>query len=256
MTATADSKPYGIIYCITNTVNGKRYIGQTTRTAKQRLTGHYHSHGANGCRALSGAIKKYGRESFSLEVLYEADSRESLDSNEIRLIESYGTQDRKLGYNLASGGSGVGRPSDESIALRVAKTKGTKRSDEFKANVSKFRTGTKHSEETKAKMSEAAKNRKPVGAETRAKLSECSKRRVWTDDQKEHLRKIHSGRIISEEQRTQISETLTGKKQSAETIAKRVAKTTGKKRTPETRQKISERRKAYWVEKKSAQAQI
>lgn len=255
MTAKVDSKPYGVVYCITNKVNGKKYIGQTTRSAKQRLIGHYHSHGANGCRVLSGALKKYGRDSFSIEVLFEAKDQNDLDSNEIRLIEYYGTRDRSIGYNLAVGGSG-GKQSAETVALRVSKTKGKVRTDEFKASVSEWRTGAKHSDETKAKLSKAAKNRNPVSAETRLKLSECSKRRVWTDAQKEHLRKIHTGRIISEDQRKQISATLTGRKQSADVIAKRVAKTTGKKRTPEQCQKISEHRKAYWAARKAAQAQI
>ena len=52
-------KPYGIIYKITNKVNGKVYIGQTTKSLKKRWTEHVYT---NPTRKylLHKAIQKYG----------------------------------------------------------------------------------------------------------------------------------------------------------------------------------------------------
>lgn len=52
----------GYIYKITNKINGKNYIGQTTMNLKDRLTCHK-SPSAN--MVISKAIKKYGWNNFS-----------------------------------------------------------------------------------------------------------------------------------------------------------------------------------------------
>ena len=45
------------VYLITNTINGKRYVGQTKRTLHERWWQHTHQ---KNCRYLSAAINKYG----------------------------------------------------------------------------------------------------------------------------------------------------------------------------------------------------
>lgn len=93
-------KKAGCVYCIENTLDGKRYIGITTRTIKERFAEH--------CKAKSyigKAIRKYGVENFKLYELAVANSREELCNLEVYYIEKYNTF--KNGYNQTIGGDGV-----------------------------------------------------------------------------------------------------------------------------------------------------
>lgn len=90
----------GIIYKITNKVNGKSYIGQTRYTLEFRWRQHLHK---KDNVYFHNAIKKYGAENFSLEVLEECDL-DKLNSREIFYIAKYNTFEN--GYNLTIGGDG------------------------------------------------------------------------------------------------------------------------------------------------------
>lgn len=90
----------GIIYKITNKVNGKSYIGQTRYTLEFRWRQHLHK---KDNVYFHNAIKKYGAENFSLEVLEECDV-DKLNSREIFYIAKYNTFEE--GYNLTIGGDG------------------------------------------------------------------------------------------------------------------------------------------------------
>ena len=74
---------YGIIYKITNNNNKKLYIGQTTTTCKRRFNRHIKAALDGADFKLSRAIRKYGVESFSIEKIDEAYSKEELNSKEI-----------------------------------------------------------------------------------------------------------------------------------------------------------------------------
>lgn len=100
------------VYRITNKVNGKQYIGQTTMTSKERFNGHC-SLKSGTTSAVKSAIQKYGRENFSFIVLSECKSKEELDAAEIFWIDYYQTS-APIGYNLAKGGNGGGKHSAES----------------------------------------------------------------------------------------------------------------------------------------------
>ena len=58
-----------IIYKITNTINNKIYIGQTTRTLKERIADYKKEaiYKPNN-RPISRAINKYGIENFKLDI--------------------------------------------------------------------------------------------------------------------------------------------------------------------------------------------
>ena len=64
---------YGIVYCIENQINGKKYIGVTTRTVHQRFAEHCVANSVIG-----RAIRKYGSDNFSIHVVDRADNQAEL----------------------------------------------------------------------------------------------------------------------------------------------------------------------------------
>lgn len=107
----------GVVYCIENLENGKKYIGQTTRDLAERFREHCGNSGTSVSPKLKNAIKKYGKDCFCVEVIWEKDEceQDELDAKEIELIEELNTL-HPNGYNLTKGGSG-GRHSDETKKL-------------------------------------------------------------------------------------------------------------------------------------------
>ena len=99
----------GVIYKITNLINGKIYIGQTVVTEPQRWQNHvWHAYNdpKNDAVYLCNAIKKYGKENFKREIIDEADTRDELNNKEIQYILLYNSTDPSIGYNIANGGEG------------------------------------------------------------------------------------------------------------------------------------------------------
>ena len=50
----------GIIYCVTNKNNNKKYIGQTIQDLKERQRKHFNT---SHCPYFHNAIMKYGKDS-------------------------------------------------------------------------------------------------------------------------------------------------------------------------------------------------
>lgn len=94
------------IYCITNLINGKEYVGQTKYDAQYRFKQHCEkSVNVNSkfqCHALYNAIRKYGRESFMVMTIFQG-TLEELDDNEIEAIDFLNTL-YPNGYNMTPGG--------------------------------------------------------------------------------------------------------------------------------------------------------
>lgn len=89
------------IYKITNLINGKCYIGQTTQKSVKR---RWNDHKRNVNQTpIQLAIQKNGQENFSFEVIDNALSIEELNKKEQYWIEHYDCISPK-GYNLTSGG--------------------------------------------------------------------------------------------------------------------------------------------------------
>ena len=95
-----------IIYCATNIVNGKKYIGQTIHSLEKRKNQHLKSANANkeNCRLFWRAIRKYGYKSFKWEILFKTSSKKELDLMESFYIDKYNTTNPQNGYNLKGGG--------------------------------------------------------------------------------------------------------------------------------------------------------
>lgn len=91
---------YGIVYCIENQINGKKYIGVTTRTVHQRFAEHCVANSVIG-----RAIRKYGSDNFSIHVVDRADNQAELFRLEKEWIKNQGTYSN--GYNSTIGGEGA-----------------------------------------------------------------------------------------------------------------------------------------------------
>lgn len=96
---------YGIIYKATNRLNGKVYIGQTTKCLEERKKQHiYLSQQKEGSKNyFHRALIRHGESSFTWEVIDTAYSKEELDGKEQDWIVSYEAFGRG-GYNLTHGG--------------------------------------------------------------------------------------------------------------------------------------------------------
>ena len=93
------------IYCITNQINGKKYVGKTTYSVTKRFQEHCKDCKKLRCekRPLYDAMNKYGVENFIIEQLLECDELE-LNSYEVLFIEQLNTYHN--GYNATKGGDG------------------------------------------------------------------------------------------------------------------------------------------------------
>ena len=90
----------GHIYVITNKINGKQYVGQTTRNIEERF--YEHCYDKRSTSAIHKAIEKYGINNFSLKELETVDIN-LLDNREQYWIQKLNTF--KDGYNKNIGGN-------------------------------------------------------------------------------------------------------------------------------------------------------
>ena len=206
----------GSIYKITNTVNGKSYIGQTIYDAeKTRIRDHLTG---KGNQLIKNAIEKYGKDAFTYEILYDGIIPEFLDMLEIEAIAKHNCV-RPNGFNLTEGGEG-GSPSQETRRKLSESKKGEKHnnygkkpSEETCRRISEANTGQKRSEETCRRISESKKGEKhpnygkTLPEETKQKMSETKKGE----------NNPNYGNTLSEEHRQKISKAITGQKRSEET---------------------------------------
>lgn len=116
----------GYIYIHTNKVNGKKYVGQTTRRPEQRWM---NGRGYRSNEMLNSDIEEYGWESFEHEVRRCPNCL--LDVMEQNLTEYYDTMNPEKGYNQTSGGK-----------------KGFKQAEETRKKISEAKKGKHPSEET------------------------------------------------------------------------------------------------------------
>lgn len=95
------------IYCITNQINNKRYIGKTTKSLEERFREHCSDSFKERCnkRPLYDAMNKYGIENFIIEELEQVEDETKLDEREIYWIQELQTYGSN-GYNATKGGDG------------------------------------------------------------------------------------------------------------------------------------------------------
>lgn len=122
------------IYIITNKLDGKVYIGQTTNF-RSRLSDYQNIQNKKGNQQiLKKAVIAYGTDNFTIDIL-ETCEPDKLDELELYYIKKYQSYEKDLGYN--------------SPAL----TKNTGNNDKSRKNKSIGHIGLKASKETKMKKS-------------------------------------------------------------------------------------------------------
>lgn len=212
------------IYLITNIENKKQYVGITKFSIEERFSQHM----KRGF-LLTEAIKKYGEQKFSIELIEEVESAERAYELEIFYIQKYNTKVPN-GYNLTDGGDGIfGWEASEEYRQECSERVKLLHKEK---KVGMY--GKNHSEETRKKMSDSSKG-KPKPWLIGRKVSE---------ETKEKIRQINSGKVLSDETRKKISENhydisgennpMYGKKHSPETIEK-------------LKEKAKNRPKRFWI---------
>lgn len=205
---------YGLIYKITNLINDKVYVGQTTQELKLRLK--YHKSNKN--TLIGRAIRKYGWENFSVEVLEECETQEQLNEREIFWIKKLNSKNPN-GYNLTDGGE-----------------RNYKVVESVRRKISLAGMGRKFSDETKAKISASNKKHYAENPERRLKISIANTGNQYS-----------KGRVLSFETRKKMSESKkhlseeTHRKLSAAQIGNK--KKLGFKCSDETKFRMSNARK-------------
>lgn len=92
-----------LIYIITNDINDKVYIGQTTKPLEQRIAGHRNSMMSGVDTHIYRAMRKYGWDKFHFKQIATAEDQEDLNFLEQYYITKYDSI--RSGYNMALGGS-------------------------------------------------------------------------------------------------------------------------------------------------------
>jgi group I intron endonuclease len=223
------------VYKITNKINNKIYIG-SCKEFKERARDHFSSLKKNRHhnKHLQSSFNKNGSDAFIFEVLEVIDGDKILrTTREKELLDeqiqlnnwqncfnfhknpiaaekscySKNPEETRKKQSIAHMGNKnmLGKKvSQETIEKRVSKTRGQKRTDEFKKRLSIAHTGKILSKETKEKLSIITKNQWK-DPDYRNKNVESRRGRHLTEEHKYNLSLAGKNKIISEEQKKKIS---------------------------------------------------
>jgi group I intron endonuclease len=158
------------IYKITNKINGKFYIGKTSKSVEQRFKAHINCAKNRVNRHLYDAMNYYGYDNFTVELIEEIYSNLEANEKERYWINFYNCISPK-GYNMTVGGDG---------GYTLENWDESSRSELYKKQA-KTRTGMKRTPEQKKNFSAAAKKREAEKTEEQKliiskKISETHKK--------------------------------------------------------------------------------
>ena len=116
-----------IIYKITNKINNKVYIGQTSETLKKRFSRHMGYQSIEHDTKFYRAVRKYGKDNFIIEQIDTALTQEELDKKEVKWIKYYNSVEEGYNSNDREGKVGgdtlTNHPNIEAIGKKIAETK-------------------------------------------------------------------------------------------------------------------------------------
>ena len=201
------------VYIHTCKVNGKRYVGCTTKVKPEirwGKNGKGYKH-----QAFGKAVRKHGWDNFDHEA-WELTSESEMYYAEKYLIAYYHTTESEFGYNHSSGGEkgALGCTRSEEFRRRISESNKKRAKDpEYREKVSESIRKSLSDSEVRRKMSEERKERWS-DPEYKKHLSEVQKKVHSDPEYKKHLseaRKRQLRKPHSEETKRKIAETLKGR---------------------------------------------
>lgn len=264
----------GYIYKLTNKINGKGYVGLTTLTPQQRFESHLGSSKDDSPYVIHRAIRKYGIDNFSLEVLEEIQKEEKsflkkkLAEREIFYIKNENTHYiNGYGYNMTTGGEGVvGKPY--TVAQKQMRSRQFKKLWESKEYSDKVLKGVRkfwdNNEEARKNMSVHSSSRERSKEQLKA-MSEGYHTFLESEkflERNKRISKTKSGIPMKEETKKKISKATIGKKKSehmkfslsktnkalyetSEEYQERISSLVERAHTPEANKKRSESKRRF-----------
>lgn len=251
------------VYCHIHRESGRRYVGVTKKTWRQRWNQHVYTSSRlakKGWSHFANAIRKYGPEAFDHEVLEVCSSLEEANDRERYWIGLYDTRNPVRGFNIKKGGDHTphpiknpwNRPEYRAKCLPVSKTNVKKATaaassqkiqsrPEVRQNLSVIMKEIANTPEGRAQRLSAAKPGKILSPEHRAKISANTKSR-----DPEVRAKMSSGvrkALQDPEVRARIAAAIREGMASPE-VREKISKSSRDRErippSPETRDKISE----------------
>jgi hypothetical protein len=207
------------VYITTNLLNGKKYLGKHNGKNSNYL---------GSGTLLKKAIKKYGKENFSIEIIKECNTDEEAYELEKKLSLQLNVVENDDWYNMSIGGEGFS-------SGKLHPMFGIPKSEEHKIKLSKANIGKKVLEETKEKISlqfTGSKNpcfglkgeKHPAyghkkSEQSKKRISEKNKGRVKTPEEIEKFKKSRVGKGMGKnnsmsdpEKRKKVSDSKKGRK--------------------------------------------
>lgn len=186
------------VYQITNTVNGRTYIGISVRGARGRWYNHCADAARGSQTCLHRAIRKYGRGAFRIQTLAGLPNTALAKQAERALIARL-----KPAYNMTPGGDGRQGPLSDNVKAGL---RGLKRSPASRARISEGARQRARTPEGRAHLVAAGARAKLNAHQwTDAERAAMSARFKCSDETRERLRQAQTGRVYSEASRAKMS---------------------------------------------------
>jgi group I intron endonuclease len=164
------------VYIITNKLNNKQYIGVTNNSLEERWKSHLYDN-----NVISQAIKKYGKENFSIEAIHQCNTMDEAYVLEPKFIVEHNTK-YPNGYNISSGGKGsqIGKrkPTPEHVKQKISES------------IKKNHWWNSASEDQKEKSREIwrANNQSRIGQKRNSYNNGLFKKTIWINNGEQRKR--------------------------------------------------------------------
>ena len=193
-------------YCVYRHTDpsGKVYIGMTMFGNNPKIRWH-HGSGYIGHPDFYAAIKQYGWDNMTHEIVASGLSREEAEAKEKELIAFHDSANPAHGYNGTSGGLSNFVPSPHVVARQVASRAGYHLPQESIEKIRQWHIGRTLSEETKEKIRQHRLGSKSSD-ETRRKISEANRGRFVSLEARSRIKEGRSDFSISDEGRAKLAD--------------------------------------------------